>query len=70
MMEMELLEQSSLPACCLAALTGLIAHNGRTNDTAALCDRAIEIGVLMSQKFDALSTATAAPTIDMAAPDG
>lgn len=56
------------PQCCMAALTGLIAHSGRTKDTGALCDRAIEIGVVMAEKLDRLETAL--PTITDEGGDG
>ncbi len=51
MMEMELLEQSTLPSCILAAFTGLLAHNGRAMKSEALCDNAIALGELMHYRM-------------------
>lgn len=67
--DMELLEQSNLPACILAAFTGLLAHNGRTNNPDAICDRAIELGVTMAAKLDRLETAEPTITTGLCSPD-
>ena len=60
-MEYELLTQSNVTACCLPALTGLVAQSGASN-TEVICDKAIAIGVVMAGKLDSLEAAeTAAP---------
>ena len=51
---MDMLKQSNVPACCMAALTGLIVRIGYGN-VDALCDRAIKIGPRAScRSFSAL----------------
>lgn len=56
----ELLTQSNVIPCCLAALTGLIAHYG-SQQPHTLCENAIALGQLMAKKIETLEDSNAAP---------